>query len=363
MSMSLTIVISVILLAGNAFFVGAEFSLISARRSAIEPLAQAGHAGARRTLAAMEQVSMMLAGAQLGITVCSLGLGALAEPALEHALEPVATAIGLPEALVVPLSFLLGLAIVVYLHMVLGEMVPKNIALAGPERSALVLAPALRAIVIVLKPAIWCLNTFANIGLRILRVKPKDEITSSFTSEEVASMIAESRREGLLHAHEHRLLQRAITITEKEARNLLLPLAELVTVRDDATPREVEKLTALTGFSRFPVLDEDGELVGYLHVKDTLLPPESPRLDQPIDPRIIRPLPVIAADSKVADVVAALQQEGSHLGRVVSSTDGGHVSGSEQTLSAEPTAATLGVVALEDAVEELIGEVRDAAHS
>jgi CBS domain containing-hemolysin-like protein len=121
----MTILISVLLLAGNAFFVGAEFALISARRSAIEPLAQAGHKGARRTLAAMEQVSMMLAGAQLGITVCSLGLGALAEPALEHALEPVA-AVGLPDALVVPLSFLLGLAIVVYLHMVLGEMVPRT---------------------------------------------------------------------------------------------------------------------------------------------------------------------------------------------------------------------------------------------
>ena len=143
MSAPMTILISVLLLAGNAFFVGAEFALISARRSAIEPLAQAGHKGARRTLAAMEQVSMMLAGAQLGITVCSLGLGALAEPALEHALEPVAAAVGLPDALVVPLSFLLGLAIVVYLHMVLGEMVPKNIALAGPERSALALAPTL----------------------------------------------------------------------------------------------------------------------------------------------------------------------------------------------------------------------------
>jgi CBS domain containing-hemolysin-like protein len=352
-SPALTILISVLLLAGNAFFVGAEFALISARRSAIEPLARAGHKAAKRTLAAMEQVSMMLAGAQLGITVCSLGLGALAEPALEHALEPVAAAIGLPDALVVPVSFVLGLSIVVYLHMVLGEMVPKNIALAGPERSALALAPPLRAIVLVLKPAIWCLNTFANIGLRILRVTPKEEITSSFTSEEVASMIAESRREGLLHAHEHRLLQRAITITQKEARNLLLPLAELVSVRTDATPREVEQLTAETGFSRFPVLNEDGGLVGYLHVKDTLLPADSPRLDLPLDPRLIRPLPVISETEKVTDVVAELQREGSHLGRVVSapSVDGGEVGGQ-----------TLGLVALEDAVEELIGEVRDGAH-
>ena len=362
MSAPMTILISVLLLAGNAFFVGAEFALISARRSAIEPLAQAGHKGARRTLAAMEQVSMMLAGAQLGITVCSLGLGALAEPALEHALEPVAAAVGLPDALVVPLSFLLGLAIVVYLHMVLGEMVPKNIALAGPERSALALAPTLRAIVIVLKPAIWGLNAFANLGLRVLRVTPKEEITSSFTSEEVASMIAESRREGLLHAHEHGLLQRAITITQKDAQHLLLPLADLVTVPTDITPREVEELTAQTGFSRFPVLADQGELVGYLHVKDTLLPPDSDRRDQPIDARIVRPLPVIDAQSKVTDVVAALQREGSHLGRVVAASEGSRGAVESATMDAAAS-ATLGLVALEDAVEELIGEVSDGAHS
>ena len=136
MSSTVAIIIAIVLLAGNAFFVGAEFAVISARRSLIEPMAERGSASARRTLGAMEQVSMMLACAQLGITVCSLGLGALGEPAVAHLIEPVVEAVGLPANLVTPLSFAIALAIVVFLHVVLGEMVPKNMALAGPERSA-----------------------------------------------------------------------------------------------------------------------------------------------------------------------------------------------------------------------------------
>ena len=150
------VAVAVLLLAGNAFFVGAEFALISARRTQIEPKAQAGSKVARVTLRAMENVSLMMAGAQLGITMCSLGLGAIAEPAVAHLVEPVFEAAGMPEGLVHPVAFSIALATVVTLHMVLGEMVPKNIAIAGPERSALVLGPLLYAVVAVLKPRSGC---------------------------------------------------------------------------------------------------------------------------------------------------------------------------------------------------------------
>ena len=136
------ILLTVFLLAANAFFVGAEFALISARRSQIEPRAQAGSRMARTTLKAMEKVSLMMAGAQLGITMASLGLGAVSEPALAHLMEPVFHDLGLPDAWLHPVAFVIAMTIVVFLHVVVGEMVPKNIAIAGPDRAALI-APSL----------------------------------------------------------------------------------------------------------------------------------------------------------------------------------------------------------------------------
>ncbi|HEY0359529.1 MAG TPA: CNNM domain-containing protein, partial [Mycobacteriales bacterium] len=200
------VLLAVVLLGLNAFFVGAEFALITARRTQIEPRAVAGSRAARTTLRAMENVSMMMAGAQLGITVCSLGLGAVGEPALAHLVEPLFARFGVPDGLLHPAAFVLAMTIVVFLHVVLGEMVPKNIAIAGPERSALVLAPPLVAVVTVLRPFIVTMNAIANGILRLLRVEPKDEVGSTFTREEVAGLVEESRREGLLDADEYDLL-------------------------------------------------------------------------------------------------------------------------------------------------------------
>ncbi len=332
--------LAIALLLGNAFFVGAEFALISARRSQIEPLVEQGGRRARTTLWAMERVSLMLAGAQLGITICSLGLGAVGEPAVAHLLERPFAAIGLPESLLHPIAFTLALSIVVYLHMVLGEMVPKNIALALPERSALILGPLLAGIVRVLNPVIWLLNAMANATLRLLRVEPRDEVSSTFTAEEVAAMISESRREGLLDIEEHELLTGALQFEQVQARDLMIRSDEVVSVDVGVTAGDVEEQVARTGFSRFPLRSSDGQLVGYLHVKDVLdLGP-----DQQVPQRRIRELPALAADATVDDIVQTLQAAGSHLGVVDDDGD-------------------LGVVALEDAIEELIGEVVDAAHT
>ncbi|MBF6621351.1 MAG: DUF21 domain-containing protein, partial [Patulibacter sp.] len=190
MSDTVALLIGVVLLGLNAFFVGAEFALISARRSEIEPRAEEGSRAAKITLGAMEHVSLMMAGAQLGITICSVGLGYIAEPALAHLIEPLFEAIGIPSSLLHPVAFVIALSIVVYLHVVLGEMVPKNIALAGPERSALMLGPPLVMVVRILRPAIAGLNWVANVVLRGVGVEPKDEVTSAFTRDEVAGLLA-----------------------------------------------------------------------------------------------------------------------------------------------------------------------------
>jgi CBS domain containing-hemolysin-like protein len=336
------IALSLVLLAGNAFFVGAEFALIAARRSIVEPKADDGNRLARITLGAMERVSLMLAGAQLGITICSLGLGYLGEPAIAHLLEGPFEAIGLPDALIHPVAFAIALLIVSYLHIVLGEMVPKNIALAGPERSALVLAPILLGVVRVLHPAIASLNWVANRILRLGGVEPKDEVTSAFTRDEVAGLVEESRREGLLDQHEGRLLVGALTFEERDARSVLLPMERLQTVAPDVTPHEFEQVAARTGFSRFPVRSEDGELIGYLHLKD-VLEFEDRHRNRPIAASWIRALPTVSIDDRLRTILATMQRSGAHLARV---REGGEI---------------VGVVALEDVLEELVGEIRDEA--
>jgi CBS domain containing-hemolysin-like protein len=262
MTTGMAIAIMVVLVAVNGLFVAAEFALISARRSNIEPMAQAGSKQARATLRAMEHVSLMLATAQLGITVCSLGIGALGEPAVASALEPVLHALGLPAALLHPLAFAIALAIEVYLHMVGGEMVPKNLSLSDPERAALLLGPPLAGLERVAHPIIWALNQAANLVLRVLGVQPKDEIAAAFTGEEVARLIAESRSAGLLDRADQELLTSALELADKTAAAIAVPVADLVMVPARATPQAVQQATAHTGFSRLLLHEAAGALVG-----------------------------------------------------------------------------------------------------
>ncbi|TYL55999.1 HlyC/CorC family transporter [Nocardioides sp. BGMRC 2183] len=347
MSDLLALLVAIVLLALNAFFVGAEFALISARRSQIEPRAQEGSRLARTTLRAMENVSEMMAGAQLGITICSLGLGAVGEPAVAHLIEPGIEALGLPESAVHPIAFAIALTVVVSLHVVLGEMVPKNIALAGPERSALVLGPILLGLVAVLRPVIVCINAMANGILRLMRVEPKDEVSSTFTREEVAALVEESRGEGMIAEHEYDRLSGALGFTEKTVASVMMPIGTLATVRRGSSGADVEALCAATGFSRFPVVDDSGgaDLLGYLHIKDVLEPDEDRRL-RPVADRWFRPFANVSPQTALHDALEVLQRRGAHMARVV--TEDG---------------ATLGVAALEDVIEELVGEIRDAAHS
>jgi CBS domain containing-hemolysin-like protein len=342
------VLLAVVLLGANAFFVGAEFALISARRSQIEPRAQSGSRMARITLAAMERVSEMMAGAQLGITICSLGLGAVGEPALAHLIEPVFHGLHVPEEWLHPVAFVIAMTIVVFLHVVLGEMVPKNIAIAGPDRAALVLGPPMLGIVTVLRPVIATINAIANTILRLLRIEPKDEIGSTFTREEVAALVEESHGEGLLAEDEYDRLSGALGFTEKTVAEVMMRPDSLATVVRGSTGADVEALCAATGFSRFPVVAEGGDpvdLLGYLHIKDVLEPDEE-RRERPVADRWIRPFATVTDDTLLHDALEVLQRRGAHMARVV-----------------DPAGTTLGVAALEDVIEELVGEIRDAAHS
>lgn len=171
--------LTVLLLAANAFFVAAEFSLISARRDRLEALEEDGFSRARTVIRASERLSVMLAGAQLGITICSILLGRIGEPAIAHLLGQPLQWASVPDSLLHPISFTVSLTLVVILHILLGEMVPKNIALAGPERSAMLLVPVHLMFVRLARPVIAFYNLLANLSLRALRVTPRDELDST----------------------------------------------------------------------------------------------------------------------------------------------------------------------------------------
>jgi CBS domain containing-hemolysin-like protein len=336
--------LAVLLLLGNAFFVGAEFAMISARRSQIEPRAEAGSRVARMALQAMENISLVIAVNQLGITVCSLLLGAVGEPAVAHVIDPVLETLGVPHSLLHPLAFAIALGVVVYFHVVLGEMIPKNLALAGPDRAALVLAPAIWGFVTVLRPIVVVINLFAAAVLRLVGVRLQGEVSSSYTREEVAALVEESRGEGLIEAEEYDRLAGALGFTEKTVATVLMRPGTLTTVQRGSTPVDLEALCAATGFSRFPVAAPDGELLGYLHIKD-VLETDPDRRVTPIEDKWIRPFATVGADEPLHEALEILQRRGSHMARVISS-DG----------------VTLGLVTMEDVIEELVGEIRDAAH-
>ncbi|ACQ79977.1 protein of unknown function DUF21 [Beutenbergia cavernae DSM 12333] len=341
--------LTIVLLALNAFFVGAEFALISARRTKIEPRAAEGHRVARVTLHAMEHVSLMMAGAQLGITICSLALGSISEPAIAHLIEGPLESMGVPSTLLHPIALVIALSLVTYLHVVLGEMVPKNIALAGPDRMALALSPFLVFIVRVLYPVLWLLNGLANLVLRAIRVQPKNEVTSAFTRDEVAELVEESHDGGLIELNDERLLLGALQFTERDVRSVLLEMARVRTLPLGVTPAEAEA-ASIEGFSRFPLRAPDGALTGYVHIKDLI--EDDPRLrDAPIRDDVVRELPTVSVNDSLRAVMAVMQRTNSHLAAVRDQP--------VQGPTGAPSGAPLGVVTLEDVLEELVGEIRD----
>ncbi|CAO1650647.1 HlyC/CorC family transporter [Salinibacterium sp. NSLL150] len=330
-----------VLLIINAFFVGAEFAVISARRSQIEPLAASGSRSAKTALWAMEHATLMLAACQLGITVCSLLILNVSEPAIHHLLEVPLALTGLSEELISTVAFILALIIVSFLHVVLGEMVPKNLSFSIPDRAVLILAPPLVFIATVFRPIIVALNAIANGILRLFKVVPKNEANSVFTLDEVATIVAQSKREGVL-MDAGGTLTGAFEFTSKKVRDVAIPMSGLVTLPEAAAPADLEKAVAQRGFSRYILLNDAGEPTGYLHLKDVIDLDES-EFSEPVPPKRIRQLISMYCETDLEDALATMRRSGVHVAR-----------------SFDATGETTGVLFLEDIIEVLVGEVQDA---
>ena len=331
----LQFLVGLLTLVVNAFFVGAEFALISVRRDQIEPQAEAGDRRARRVVWGLEHLSPLLAAAQLGITACTLVLGIVAEPAIEHLLEPVFHAAHVGQGTVHPVSFVIALTAATYLHMLFGEMVPKNIALAEPVRTALLLGPPLVALARALRPLIFAVNALANTGLRLVGVEPRPQVEAAFSDAELSRMVGDAGAAGLLDERAAELLTDALELSRRPVREVVLPPQEVVRAPLGITAEGLEALGARSGFSRFPVVDDEGRVLGYLHVKDAL--DAEPR-DAPFPRSALRPITRVGAATPLDDVLTAMRAGRAHMATVV-----------------DDEGRSVGLVTMQDVLKELVG--------
>ncbi|MDK7199509.1 hemolysin family protein [Corynebacterium amycolatum] len=367
------ILLTFFLLLVNAFFVGAEFSLIAARRDRLEALLAQGKKRARTVINASEHLSMMLAAAQLGITIASLLLGKVSEPALAHLLEAPFQAMGIPESLLHPLSFAIALMLVSVLHIMLGEMVPKNIALAGPETMAMLLIPVHMVFYRLTKPLLLLFNWMARHTLKLFGIEQRDELDTTVDSTELASMIAESRQEGLLDSEEHVRLRRTLASATRTIEEVLIPHEQIRRLPTAPTVGDLETAVTETGFSRFPVAaanNEPNEYRGYVHVKDVLDrvmdPASGPETAIPDDE--IRPMIEIPIDATLDGGLRIMRRYSAHMAVAVRARmPKPHLRANAPASIAPKTGAfssaeQIGIVALEDLIEEQVGVVRDWTH-
>lgn len=333
-------VLTLTLLAGNAFFVGAEFAFVMARRAKMEQLAAQGNRTAKIAVAATRELSLMLAGAQLGITMTSIGLGYIAEPAIasliERALIPYVT---LPPGVLHTVSFILALSIVLYFHLVVGEHIPKNIAIAKPDASLLWIARPFNLYARLFRPFIKLLNGMANASLRLARVEPKDELFSAASPGDLSAILRVLKKEGVIEDVRHRLLSGTLTFSGLDAESVMVPRTRITAVSNQASVAEVEEVVRKTGLTRLPLFDGDlDHVIGFIHAKDLLRAPRH-RRDQPPHRGVVREMLVVPASRKLGDLLGDMKTSRRHLAVVIDEHGG-----------------TAGIVTLEDVLMEIVGE-------
>ncbi|TDD89932.1 hemolysin family protein [Actinomadura rubrisoli] len=304
-----SLLITVLLLVGNGFFVAAEFALVAANRSQLERAAAKGSRPAVAAVAGVRELSLMLAGAQFGITMCSLGLAIVTEPAFEHVLEPPLHAAGVPEAGAKAIALACALAVITFLHMVVGEMAPKSWAIAHPERSAVLLALPFRGFAKVSRPVLAVLNAATNALLRLFRVTPKDELDDHTDPARLSHLLGESRRLGLIKRHDHELLRRAISAREATVGHLVVPATSVTTIGADATAAQIRRTATASGHSRLLVRDRHGAMTGIVHVRAAITEPDGERRAEDL----AHPAPVLTAEATVLDAVSRMRRARAQL--------------------------------------------------
>jgi CBS domain containing-hemolysin-like protein len=266
----------------------------------------------------------------------------VSEPAIHHLLEVPLGLTPLTADVISVLAFVIALVLVTFLHVVFGEMVPKNLSFSVPDRAVLMLAPPLVFVSRLFRPIIWALNAMANAVLRLFKVEPKDEATSTYTLDEVAAIVEQSTREGVL-SDTTGALSNAFEFTAKKVHDVEVPMAQIVALPCTSTPDQVQLALAEHGYSRYILLDAAGEPAGYVHLKDVMDLSVGTAASEPFPAKRIRRLTAVLRDADLEDGLASMRRNGSHVAR-----------------SVDREGRVTGILFLEDILEELVGQVDDA---
>ncbi|MBM7092094.1 hemolysin family protein [Streptomyces sp. NPDC012461] len=332
---------ALLLILANGFFVAAEFGLVTVERPDAERAAAAGDRRARRVVASLKELSFQLSGTQLGITLTSLVVGMLAEPALARLLHGPVTALGVPGGAVSGICVVVGVLLASAVQMVIGELVPKNWAVSRPLQVARFVAGPQQVFARLFRPVIAGLNAVANRLVRLFGIEPTQELASARTPGELVSLARHSARAGALEQDTADLFVRTLSLAELAAQHVMTPRVKVSALQSSATAQDVVNLTRATGLSRFPVYRERiDEVTGIVHLKDALAVPARDRLRTPVED-IARPALLVPETLPVRALLTRLRSE-QPIAVVVDEYGG-----------------TAGVVTLEDIVEEIVGEVRD----
>ena len=334
--------VGIVLTVGTGLFVASEFALVNLDRSDLEVRQERGESNLRITIAALKITSTHLSSAQLGITLTTLLTGYTLEPALSTFLAVPLTSLGVPEGVVPIVASVIAIVLATLVSMIIGELVPKNIALALPRATAKIVIPFQVGFTMVFRPVVSLLNNTANGVLRLLGIEPKEELSGARTAEELASLVRRSAMEGSLDRDTATLLERTLAFSDHTAQDVMTPRPRVKSVDRTDHASDVIALARATGFSRFLVLDESiDEVVGVVHVKQAVAVPREKRGDVPVSALASEPLRV-PETMKLDILLAELRGRGFQLAVVVDEYGG-----------------TAGVATLEDLVEELVGEVSD----
>jgi len=340
MSTAWALLLSVLLLAGNAFFVAAEFALVASKHYRLEQAVAAGSRAAGAALAGTRELSLMLAGAQLGITICTLGLGALAEPAIEHAIGPLLEDLGMPSRASVAIAFVVALIVVAFLHVVVGEMAPKSWAITHPEATALLLALPFRGFARLVRPMLAAMQWSANVVLRLVGVEPQAALAAAHGPAELRMLLESSRQEGLLDPEQHQLLSRMLPLARTSLAGVMSPIEQLAVVGAGESAAEVEAICRAAGRSRLGVVDGSGRVLGLVHVRDVVRATTRQQRDATAATLMT---PATTLDASLSVAAAAARMRAARVQLALVAVDG----------------QVSGFVALEDLLEQMIGEFYD----
>lgn len=334
--------LGILLTLGTGVFVAAEFSLVALDRHDLERKRSEGERGLDLVIRGLTRTSTHLSSAQLGITLTTLLAGYLFEPAISTFLDAPLRAMGLPDELQRVVSAPIAVAFATVFSMIVGELVPKNFAISMPKQTAKLVMPLQAGFTFVFKPAVALLNGSANGLLRAIGIEAKEELSGARSAEELSSLVRRSASEGLLEADTATLLDRTLHFSELTAADVMTPRLRMVSIQRLEPATAVLEISGRSGFSRFPVIDEDrDDVVGIVHVKQAVSVPRNKRADVPVAALTEEPLRV-PETIRVDQLLEQLRSSGYQLAIVVDEYGG-----------------TAGLVTLEDLVEEIIGEVAD----